>query len=110
MKYTIIGEIATAVFFQLVPNPEVCLLGKFCKFASHNWVQWTFLWISLHEILGNFSLSSPTKKKNYYLVSPRKRNVWYYILSFLATAGFWRLIQGTVLISGIDLKDTGSAT
>ena len=39
MKYTIIGEISRAVFFQLVPNPEVCLLGKLCKFASHNWVQ-----------------------------------------------------------------------
>lgn len=50
-----------------------------------------------------------TAKISYY-VSQRKRNAWFCLLSFLAAAGLWRLIQETALILGIDWKDTGSAT
>lgn len=39
-----------------------------------------------------------------------ERNVWFCLLSFWATARLWRLIQETALISGVDWKDTGSAT
>lgn len=49
-------------------------------------------------------------RQNKFFVSQRKRIAWFCLLSFLTAAGLWRLSQETALISGIDWKDTGSAT
>lgn len=102
LKYTIVRCSQTRFSFHKI----LYLLSKLCKFASHNYIAWTAFWnFFLMLSIGSFF----TAKVNHY-VSPRKRNIWFCLISFSATAGLWRLIQKTALISGIDWRDTVSAT
>lgn len=101
LEYTSVSRLIRFSFCRIL-----YLLSKLCKFASHNYIAWTaFLKFPFNVKYWKF-----LHRQNKLYVSQRKRNAWFCLLSFLPAAGLWRLIQETALISGIDWKDTGSAT